>query len=132
MLIILFVCSSSSIVCTYFVFFLMIRRPPRSTRPYTLFPYTTLFRSAGRSVPWKRRDSPAVRAEPVDALSFLLRRQKERNGPSTSSEPAPAKAGGERLIFKACWSGRDDPEQIMLVGILDHDVDDIEIGRAHV
>src|SRR3546814_12918999 len=61
----------------------------------------------------------------VDALSFLLRRQKERNGPSTSSEPAPAKAGGERLIFKACWSGRDDPEQIMLVGILDHDVDDI-------
>src|SRR3546814_13324398 len=30
----------------YFVFFvLMIRRPPRSTRTDTLFPYTTLFRS---------------------------------------------------------------------------------------
>src|SRR3546814_2555267 len=29
------------------VFFLMIRRPPRSTRTYTLFPYTTLFRSTG-------------------------------------------------------------------------------------
>src|SRR3546814_20217936 len=29
-----------------FVFFvLMILRPPRSTRTYTLFPYTTLFRS---------------------------------------------------------------------------------------
>src|SRR3546814_9411809 len=28
-------------------FFLMIRRPPRSTRTDTLFPYTTLFRSAG-------------------------------------------------------------------------------------
>src|SRR2546425_6301413 len=28
----------------FFFFFLMIRRPPRST----LFPYTTLFRSAGR------------------------------------------------------------------------------------
>src|SRR3546814_5595371 len=28
----------------------MIRRPPRSTRTYTLFPYTTLFRS------WCRRD----------------------------------------------------------------------------
>src|SRR3546814_17977999 len=26
--------------------FLMIRRTPRSTRTYTLFPYTTLFRSA--------------------------------------------------------------------------------------
>src|SRR3546814_17025440 len=31
-------------VC-YVVFFLMIRRPPRSTRTDTLFPYTTLFRS---------------------------------------------------------------------------------------
>src|SRR3546814_9422990 len=28
-----------------FCFFLMRRRPPRSTRTYTLFPYTTLFRS---------------------------------------------------------------------------------------
>src|SRR3546814_15024314 len=28
-----------------FVFFLMIRRPPRSTRTDTFFPYTTLFRS---------------------------------------------------------------------------------------
>src|SRR3546814_3860281 len=31
-----------------FVFFLMIRRPPRSTRTDTLFPYTTLFRSQCR------------------------------------------------------------------------------------
>src|SRR5258708_21768993 len=30
--------------CRIFFFFLMIRRPPRST----LFPYTTLFRSLGR------------------------------------------------------------------------------------
>src|SRR3546814_7621046 len=31
-------------ICSVF-FFLMIRRPPRSTRTDTLFPYTTLFRS---------------------------------------------------------------------------------------
>src|SRR3546814_9304022 len=32
--------------CLFFcVFFLMIQRPPRSTRTDTLFPYTTLFRS---------------------------------------------------------------------------------------
>src|SRR3546814_7958524 len=30
-------------------FFLMIRRPPRSTRTDTLFPYTTLFRSRVQS-----------------------------------------------------------------------------------
>src|SRR3546814_20620335 len=29
------------------IFFLMVRRPPRSTRTDTLFPYTTLFRSGG-------------------------------------------------------------------------------------
>src|SRR3546814_15331207 len=33
--------------CNVF-FFLMIRRPPRSTRTDTLFPYTTLFRSIDR------------------------------------------------------------------------------------
>src|SRR3546814_20534538 len=33
-----------SVLC----FFLMIRRPPRSTRTDTLFPYTTLFRSLRR------------------------------------------------------------------------------------
>src|SRR5213080_4901351 len=37
-------------------FFLMIRRPPRSTHRYTLFPYTTLFRS--------RLDRGAADAEP--------------------------------------------------------------------
>src|SRR3546814_6565890 len=31
----------------FLVFFLMIRRLPRSTRTDTLFPYTTLFRSGG-------------------------------------------------------------------------------------
>src|SRR5213594_4882919 len=32
----------------FFFFFLMIRQPPRSTQAFTLFPYTTLFRSPGR------------------------------------------------------------------------------------
>src|SRR3546814_13787203 len=36
-------CFCVSFVC----FFLMIRRPPRSTRTDTLLPYTTLFRSTG-------------------------------------------------------------------------------------
>src|SRR3546814_16472659 len=36
--------SVAIVLCVYIVFF-MIRRPPRSTRTDTLFPYTTLFRS---------------------------------------------------------------------------------------
>src|SRR3546814_7998843 len=50
----------------------MIRRPPRSTRTDTLFPYTTLFRSHGRK--GQRRSSVCSsfstrRASPVRALN---------------------------------------------------------------
>src|SRR3546814_13138202 len=53
-------------------FFLMIRRPPRSTRTDTLFPYTTLFRSArdrtrGDAIrerePWDHPDVCGVRCQ---------------------------------------------------------------------
>src|SRR3546814_13472250 len=51
---VIFTCYLSHL-CFVFFFFLMIRRPPRSTRTDTLFPYTTLFRSevgdADRPVP---------------------------------------------------------------------------------
>src|SRR3546814_9396380 len=39
----MYICSS---ILHRLFFFLMIRRPPRSTRTDTLFPYTTLFRSS--------------------------------------------------------------------------------------
>src|SRR3546814_19350815 len=39
--------ASCFLLSVLFFFFLMIRRPPRSTRTDTLFPYTTLFRSGG-------------------------------------------------------------------------------------
>src|SRR3546814_19177342 len=51
--------------CSVF-FFLMIRRPPRSTRTDTLFPYTTLFRSdifAGEGVGRPRFAEAADRVE---------------------------------------------------------------------
>src|SRR3546814_12699776 len=40
-----YVTVSFVLLFTLMYFFLMIRRPPRSTRTDTLFPYTTLFRS---------------------------------------------------------------------------------------
>src|SRR3546814_21027943 len=57
----------SSLVCAVCLlfFFLMIRRPPRSTRTDTLFPYTTLFRSflragfGGEAEVDRRRRAPA-------------------------------------------------------------------------
>src|SRR5574340_1364643 len=50
----------------FFFFFLMIRRPPRST----LFPYTTLFRSRGRNAAaLVRLDAGAGRRHPAEIRS---------------------------------------------------------------
>src|SRR3546814_5654780 len=49
------------------MFLLMIRRPPRSTRTDTLFPYTTLFRSRRRHSSRQRR-LPARRREDRAAI----------------------------------------------------------------
>src|SRR3546814_13799910 len=45
----------TNIIDSSLCFFLMIRRPPRSTRTDTLFPYTTLFRSLRRAGSAQRR-----------------------------------------------------------------------------
>src|SRR3546814_15393700 len=52
------------------IFFLMIRRPPRSTRTDTLFPYTTLFRSDKQHLltTWPMMDiAELAKQEDVDA-----------------------------------------------------------------
>src|SRR5690242_21774603 len=49
----------------FLFFFLMIRRPPRST----LFPYTTLFRSRADSQPLERPDDPPARVTGLRARS---------------------------------------------------------------
>src|SRR3546814_14887140 len=71
-----------------YFFFLMIRRPPRSTRTDTLFPYTTLFRSRS---PDKRRAAPPPTARCRDrgteircARGPTLRRPAPRSEEHTS------------------------------------------------
>src|SRR3546814_10754371 len=51
----------------------MIRRPPRSTRTDTLFPYTTLFRS--RSDIHAQRIHDAIAGESIDLKSELVCRE---------------------------------------------------------
>src|SRR3546814_11985161 len=53
-----------------FVFFLIFRLPPRSTRTYTLFPYTTLFRS-DRS---PSSDGPFVQSDPFGCVASTVGR----------------------------------------------------------
>src|SRR5215471_13591800 len=57
------------------VFFLMIRRPPRST----LFPYTTLFRSAGLAAELAAaldRDGPTVIDASIDPATYPARSEE--------------------------------------------------------
>src|SRR3546814_12480069 len=60
-------------VFVWYVFFLMIRRPPRSTRTDTLFPYTTLFRSI-RSTGWA--PAPPGAASSTSGIASFPRRQR--------------------------------------------------------
>src|SRR3546814_9963503 len=64
--------------------FLMIRRPPRSTRTDTLFPYTTLFRSeSARS--FQRLSCQTTASSSVGLMSYLAAssatRRRQRDGP---------------------------------------------------
>src|SRR3546814_18530186 len=54
----------------------MIRRPPRSTRTDTLFPYTTLFRSEGNRADDRSRRAGQHRRNPcAQAVGDLARRR---------------------------------------------------------
>src|SRR3546814_5032474 len=55
-----------------FVFFLMIRRPPRSTRTDTLFPYTTLFLSAALNMVITETGAATAAAKALPVLKGKL------------------------------------------------------------
>src|SRR3546814_12037310 len=55
------------------IFFLMTRRPPRATRTDTLFPYTTLFRSAGDRGGRHRRRAAGLAPVPWARLGLPVR-----------------------------------------------------------
>src|SRR3546814_13147146 len=59
-------------------FFLMIRRPPRSTRTDTLFPYTTLFRAADAVE--KIEQIPRRGARRHDAVQFQRAHRRRATG----------------------------------------------------
>src|SRR3546814_8346297 len=55
----------------------MIRRPPRSTRTDTLFPYTTLFRSTHRRQHRQQLDRQRAERQAGDRPSSASRRSEE-------------------------------------------------------
>src|SRR3546814_250834 len=93
--------SSCSLVkiCVWLFFFLMIRRPPRSTRTDTLFPYTTLFRTYAIGL------VPAVLQPPI-------------GGPVAVGFGKPAVEGCLILLGPIAILTADDPRGCRIVGLL--------------
>src|SRR3546814_12761724 len=91
----------------------MIRRPPRSTRTDTLFPYTTLFRSANavsvfelivedRSPPFPqpRRDFAQSEKRPADVpIDWQIR----SSAASTFGHTAPTAAAADSQLCMLNW-----------------------------
>src|SRR3546814_12312942 len=100
-------------------FFLMIRRPPRSTRTDTLFPYTTLFRSVGQLA--DIANAGTLYAFMMVAIAVLVLRKTQADRPRSFRTPfiwviAPLTVAGCVFLFFTL------PAAAMLV----------QIGRAHV
>src|SRR3546814_3315747 len=92
----------------------MIRRPPRSTRTDTLFPYTTLFRSELIALDRVRNDRRLLRigahlAHVVGHPSRQRRRLDIRHGRGVAGE---ARTGTQRVLRKRAGDGEHhaDPE----------------------
>src|SRR3546814_8348057 len=117
------------------LFFLMIRRPPGSTRTDTLFPYTTLFRSFPEAL--NERQTAIFGREPARPrdrhraadLHFLRRLRSWRDGASDGDHARPPVPGFLCLLDSGGRAGaklRPAPEHHFgLAG-------GREIGRAHV
>src|SRR3546814_19497764 len=70
----------------------MIRRPPRSTRTDTLFPYTTLFRSLRRNIQDRRASSP-LNASSDPRVAAVQRQAKPKPRKETAMpDPIPVKS----------------------------------------
>src|SRR3546814_18174126 len=77
----------------------MIRRPPRSTRPYTLFPYTTLVRSARNYLLPNKR---ALRSNAANKKVFEANRAKsEADNAARRSDAEKAAEGvnGKQIVL---------------------------------
>src|SRR3546814_7857390 len=85
----------------------MIRRPPRSTRTDTLFPYTTLFRSRiVRATPKRKRPGtrPGRLATNEDRQAYLVSSSRALFSAAPRMSPSDAPESDEPYCATACFS----------------------------
>src|SRR3546814_520808 len=102
----------------------MIRRPPRSTRTDTLFPYTTLFRSLGlrftQANALTHMCKVVARAAIAEPASIAFHKEWNRSAPQ---QPVPLGNIGAQLVN----SGLVDGKQALLAKLAAADVNDTGI-----
>src|SRR3546814_4622662 len=86
----------------------MIRRPPRSTRTDTLFPYTTLFRSAVCAVAWLLDASPK---EQIAMLSSGIGSWWPMRLPCSIATAVPKALGRWEAMVEVCGSTHNRSEE---------------------
>src|SRR3546814_19211702 len=84
----------------------MIRRPPRSTRTDTLFPYTTLFRSGIASDVWPEKARDVVRI-PQALKTFIVLAAAGRTEPFTTYQAMLEQLWRDRI------ASADDSENLI-------------------
>src|SRR3546814_12771781 len=77
----------------------MIRRPPRSTRTDTLFPYTTLFRSSSPVRRQLNQDQKLSRRDDASHLSLLVQSNLAQRKHTPPSRPVPCTGFAEQAGF---------------------------------
>src|SRR3546814_11204496 len=104
-------------MCVWFFlfFFLMIRRPPRSTRTDTLFPYTTLFRSVCLSDPahvtlWRSDATKPVILTVTRPSDGATRTVEWASGEPTVSWPSDL-AIADGATYRLSWEGASAPDR---------------------
>src|SRR3546814_4971218 len=117
----------------------MIRRPPRSTRTDTLFPYTTLFRSGRRAAATVGRHMRSLDMHFDQVTASPAARVKETLESVETGYGAPLDPHFDRRIYLASaetlldviHDTPDNADTLLLVG---HNpgLEELEIGRAHV
>src|SRR3546814_19355608 len=114
----------------------MLRRPPRSTRTDTLFPYTTLFRSGGREVGGveQRQVDGFLQVQPVmheaeeegklPLVLLVAARGAESEGRAPLEEREAGRTRGSRALAGLQGSGQ-------ALGQPDHLAERIELEDKH-
>src|SRR3546814_19267839 len=84
----------------------MIRRPPRSTRTDTLFPYTTRFRSAESITPYENAGSAVqlryfvASTDPINALQFYVAAGNKISGTAYLLGMKTSSGGGKSIVVQ--------------------------------